>query len=373
LVGAGLCIRSLRNLQKVDPGFEPSELALMSFDLGLNRYDPPRGREFYNELLERVRAFPGVEAAGLALNTPLSGRSPAMSVERLEDYQPGPREHAFADLNIVSPGYFGAMGIPLLQGRDFSSHDTENSAKVVIINEAFGERYWPGQNPLGKRLFQHGPNGGIATEVIGVVRTTNNRRLTDKPRQMFYFPLAQKSELALTLAVRSGVEAATTIHRVRDLVKSLDGQAPVFGVRTMSEQRDASLGLQRMAAVLLTGFGGLALLLAALGIYAVLAYSVRCRTREIGVRMALGAQLADVLNLVMRQGVRLALLGLGLGLAGALGASRLIRSFLFEVKPIDPTTFLGVTILLGAVALAACWLPARQAAKTDPMEALRHD
>ena len=371
LVSAGLCVRSLKKLQQLDPGFEPSRVVLMSFDLGLNNLSQPQAKAFYDQLLERVRTLPGVEAASLGLTTPLSGRSPGMSVERVDDYQAGPREHPVGDFNTVTGDYFRSLGLPMLRGRDFNAADTAGGPPVVIVNEAFARRYWPGQDALGKRIFQHGPDGGTATEVVGVVGTTRSRRLTDAARPAFYFPITQKPDLALTLAVRTGLEPGGTTAQLRALVKSMDANVPVFNVRTLAEQKDGSLSLQRMAATLLGGFGVLALLLAGLGIYGVLAYSVSRRTREIGVRMALGAQVADVLRLVLRQGIELAVLGLVIGLAGAFGATRLLRGFLFEVQPLDPVTFVSVGILLSGVALFACWLPARRAARVDPMVALR--
>jgi ABC-type antimicrobial peptide transport system permease subunit len=197
--------------------------------------------------------------------------------------------------------------------------------------------------------------------------------LTDSPRPALYFPLTQKSDLALSIAVRTGLEPSGTIALLRELVKSLDANVPVFGVRTMAQQKDGSLALQRMAAALLSGFGVLALLLAALGVYGVLAYSVSRRTREIGVRVALGAQIADVLVLVLRQGIRLVTTGVVLGLAGAFAATRLLRGFLYEVQPLDLLTFVTVVVVLAVVAVFACWLPARRAAKVDPMEALRYE
>ncbi|HTH50063.1 MAG TPA: ABC transporter permease [Candidatus Limnocylindria bacterium] len=371
LVSAGLCVRSLKKLQQLDPGFEPSRVVLMSFDLGLNNFSQPQAKAFYDRLLERVRTLPGVEAASLGFTTPLSGSSPGMSVERVDDYQAGPREHPVGDFNIVAGDYFRALGLPMLRGRDFNAADTASGPPVVIVNEAFARRYWPGQDALGKRIFQHGANGGTATEVVGVVGTTRSRRLTDAARPAFYFPFTQKPDLALTLAVRTGLEPTGTIAQLRALVKSLDGNIPVFSVRTLAEQKDGSLSLQRMAATLLGGFGVLALLLAGLGIYGVLAYSVSRRTREIGVRMALGAQVADVLELVLRQGIGLAGVGMGIGLAAAFGVTRLLRGFLYEVQPLDPVTFGSVAVLLAAVALFACWLPARRAARVDPMVALR--
>jgi predicted permease len=373
LVGAGLCLRSLGKLQRVEPGADPSQVVLMSLDLGLNDYSEGRAKDFYLRLLERVRSLPGVEVASLGLVTPLSGRSPAMSVERLEGYQPPPNEHPFAEFNIVAPDYFRTLGLPFLQGRDFSASEPPQGNAVVVVNEAFVQRYWPGQDVVGKRIFQHGPNGGTATEVVGVVRSAPTRALTEAPRPAFYFPLGQKSDSALTLVVRTGLSTGATIPVLRELVRSLDPTLPVFNVRTLAQQKDGSLALQRMAATLLTGFGVLGLFLAALGIYGVIAYSVSRRTREIGVRLALGAQLADVLLLVFRQGLHLVFLGLLLGLAGAFAATRVLRGFLYQVEPTDPVTFALVIAVLVVAALAACWLPARRATKVDPMQALRYE
>jgi macrolide transport system ATP-binding/permease protein len=373
LVSAGLCTRSLQKLQGIDAGFEPSKVVLASFDLGLNNYAAPQAKEFYDRLLERVRTLPGVEAAGLSLVTPLSGSAPGMSVERVEGYQAGPREHAVGEINFVDGDFFRALSVPLLRGRDFTAIDAANSPAVVVINDAFAQRYFSGQDPVGKRIFQHGPDGGTPTEVVGVVETTRSRRLTDQARPAMYFPLTQKPDRALTLSVRTGLDPAATISRLRELVTSLDPNVPIFRLRTLEQQKNGSLSLQRMAATLLGGFGLLALLLAALGIYGVLAYSVSRRTREIGVRMALGAQVADVLRLVLRQGFGLTGIGLLLGLGGAFAATRLLSGFLYEVQPFDPVTFFAVALLLALVAMVACWLPARRAARVHPMTALRNE
>jgi predicted permease len=373
LVSAGLCVRSLNKLQQLDPGTEPSRVVLMSLDLGLNDYSPPQAKAFYSTLLERVRKLPGVEAASLGLITPLSGRAPATSVERVEAYQPGPGQWPFGEFNIITADYFRALGMPLLQGRDFNSADASDGQPVVIVNEAFVHRYLSGQGVLGKRIFQHGPNGGIPTEIIGVVKSTPNRALTESPRPALYFPLTQKSDSALTLLVRTGLSPTGTIALLRELIKSLDPNLPIFNVCTLAQQKDGSLALQRMAATLLSGFSALALFLAALGIYGVIAYSVSRRRREIGVRLALGAQIADVLILVLRQGLHLVVLGLILGLVGALAATRLLRTFLYNVDPTDPLTFAAVVIVLAAAAFVACWMPARQATKVDPIQALRYE
>lgn len=371
LVGAGLCVRSLKKLQRIDPGFEPSKVVLMSFDLRLNNYTPSMAADFYDRLLARVRTLPGVEAASLGMTTPLSGSAPATSLERIQDYLPSAGERPSGEFNIVSEDYFRSLGLRLLAGRDFNGADVPGAPAVAVVDDTFARRYWPGESAVGKRIFQHGAPGGIPTEVVGVVSRTRNRALNQTPRPTMYFPRAQDPKPLFTLAVRTGIEAGGTINMVRDAVKSIDPKVPVIGIRTLAQQKDGSLALQRMAATLLGGFGVLALLLAALGIYGVLAYSVSRRTREIGVRMALGAEMADVLGLVLRQGGALAAAGMITGLLGAIGATRLLKGFLFEVKPLDPMTFGATVLLLSAVAFVACWLPARRAARVDPMVALR--
>ena len=383
LVGAGLCLRSLRKLQAVDPGFEPSRVVVMSFELGLNHYDVPRAADFYERLLERARALPGVEAASVASRTPLSGGGGSVSLTRLDGYQRRPDEIPVAQFNMVTSDYFRTLGVRMLGGRDFRPADTAAAPKVMIVNEAFVRRFWGDQDPLGRMVYLPGMSPGGPTEtpveVVGVVRSMRNRRLADAASPAMYFCAAQgllsaQNHLQVqTLAVRTGLDPSATIPMLRELVKSLDPDVPAFNVRTLAEQKDQSLSLQRLAATLLGSFGALALLLAALGIYGVLAYAVRRRTREIGIRMALGAQMADVLRLVLRQGVALTAAGLVVGFASAVAATRLLSGFLYGVKPLDPLTFAAVILLLALTALLACWLPARRAAKVDPMVAVRYE
>lgn len=373
LVSAGLCVRSLQKIHGVDPGFEPSKVVLLSFDLGLNRFTLAQGREFYDRLLERVRTLPGVEAASLARATPLDANRMMMSLERAEGYENRGRERPFGDLNLVSTDFFRTFNVPLLAGRDFAAADAVPGANTVIVNEAFARRYWPGQNPVGKRLYNgFGDQSGTEVwEVVGVARDVVAHQPQSGPRPTMFRPLVQWPDHALTLAVRTGLEPTTALGTLRSVAQSLDARVPVFGLRTLRQQRDDSVALQRMAATLLSGFGVLALLLAALGIYGVLAYSVGGRTREIGVRMALGAAVPDVIRLVLGQGLGLVVAGMVAGVLGAFGATRLLRSFLFGVEPHDPLTFTAVILVLGAVALLACYLPARRAARVDPIVALR--
>lgn len=373
LVSAGLCVRSLEKLQRIDPGFTRSHVMLTSFDLGLNHYDEGQTRAFYDQLLERTRTLPGVEAAGLVWNTPLAGGSPGMSIDRLEGYEKKAEERPVANFNLVSSGYFRTLRVPLLRGREFDAVDTPASVKVVLVDETFSQRYWPGQDPLGRRLYLPGPRGVEPVEIVGVVGSMRNRRLTDVPRPTMFFPISQRPAGDLTLVLRTGLEPAAAAPLLRDVAKTLDARVPPFHVRTMEQQIAGSLALQRLAAALLSGFGGLALLLATLGIYGVLAYSVSRRTREFGLRVALGAQTTDVLALVLWRGTRLVTVGIAVGLLSALPLTRLLRSLLFEVVPLDPLTFICVVVLLAVVALAACWLPARRAARIDPMVSLRHE
>ena len=374
LVSAGLCVRSLQKLQRVDGNLEPSKVVLMSFDLGLNNFNRTQGVDFYEHLLDRVRTLPGVESASLARATPQDTHRMVMSFDRAEGYEGAAGERPFADMNMVTPGFFHTFNVPLLGGRDFNPGDARGTAITVIVNEAFVRRYWPGQNPVGRRIYNGSLGGGPSPEtweVVGVARDFVSQELQSSPRPTVF--MARWPNYALTLAVRTGLDPAVTIAALRGVVKSLDPNVPAFDVHTLAQQRDGSLALQRMAATLLGGFGLLALMLAALGIYGVLAYSVSRRTREIGVRLALGAQVTDVLRLILKEGLGLTGVGLLLGLAGAFGATRLLQGFLFGVQPLDALTFATTTLLLITVALIACWLPAHRAARVDPMVALRSE
>jgi predicted permease len=363
-------------LEKLDPGFEPAKVALASFDLGLNDYSDARAADFYDLLLERVRALPGVEAASLAAATPLDGNHAGMSIDRIEGYELKPGERsASADVNMISPDFFRTFSVPIIAGREFGSSDTIASPNAVVVNEAFAQRFWPGQTAVGKHLFQRGFQGkpDEAWEVVGVAKSVTSRRLQDRPRPMMFRPVAQWPQKALTLAVRAGLDPSATTATLREVVKALNSNVPMFRLRTMEQQIDGSLAMQRMASALLGGFGILAVLLAALGLYGVLAFSVSRRTREIGVRLALGAQIGNVVGLILRQGFILVAAGLVAGLAGAIALTRLMRGFLFGVTPLDPLTFVAVAGILAVVGLLACWLPARRASKVDPLVALRYE
>ncbi len=375
LVGAGLCLRSFEKLQRVDPGFEPSRVELSSFDLGLNDYSDIKAGQFYQQLLQHALALPGIESAGVASATPLDGNRGGMSIAGLEGYQPKEGERPWADLSTVSPGFFKTLHVAVLKGRDFGPAETATSPKVVIINETLARKYWPDGQAVGKHIVTGGFKSRTTEswEIVGVTRDMVSGRLREAPSPAIFRPMAQSSGKAMTLCVRSGMNAAMVFPAIRGLVQALDANVPVFNARTMEQQKDQTLSLERLATTLLACFGALALLLAALGLYGSLAFLVSRRTREIGVRMALGAQISDVVGMVLRNGLGLAGAGLVLGLAGAVGATRVLRGFLYEVQPLDPLTIGAVTAGLAVVAFAACYLPARRAAKVDPMVALRSE
>ena len=373
LVCAGLCVRSLQNLQRIDAGFDTAKVLVMGLNLSLNGYKEEQGREFYANLLERVSALPGVEAASLARIVPLTGSGMRLSVG-VEGYAPSDDRPINFDMNIVGPRYCATMKLPLVAGREFTANDNAAAAPVVIINEAAAQTYWPNQNPLGKHLMIGAPGQDKPqpVEIIGVAGASRYRSLTESFRPGMLLPAAQNYAPDLSLHVRSAGEPALLIESVRRELRALDPQLPATRIRTLEEHRRNSLYSERVTALLLSAFGGLALLLAALGIYGVMAYAVTQRTREVGIRMALGARAGDVLRLMLRQGAGVIVAGVALGLAGAFAATRLIRTFLYQVSATDPLTFVSAAFLLTVVALPACYLPARRAMKVDPMIALRH-
>jgi predicted permease len=370
LIAAGLIVRSLQSTQMVGPGFEVENRITMSVDLGMQGYDEARGREFYKQLINRVESLPGVRAASYVSALPLN-----LDISVGSIYVEGQPFTSASDLPILPyasawPRYFETMGIPLLEGRDFTTVEDKEESRIVIVNETFARRFWPGQNPIGKRLSSGGPDKP-RFEVIGVVKDGKYGTLGEAPQSFVYFPMAREYNSAVALVVNTNVEPQSMINTIRREVGRLDANLPLYDVKTMSEHMGLSLLLLRAGAWVAGSFALLALLLAGLGIYGVMAYTVSQRTREIGIRMALGAGGGDVMKLVVRQGMWLALIGLLIGLAGALALTRLMSSVLYGVSATDAVAFAGMTLLLGSVMLMACYLPARRAAKVDPMIALR--
>ncbi len=369
LVGAGLCVRSLRNLSAIDTGFDPAKVLVMSVDVGLSGYNRERGLQFYSDLLERVQRLSGVEAVSLATQIALGDGFGATM--RADGYAPRPGEDLGSDFNQIGPDYFGVMQIPLLEGREFGPTDTTTTLPVAIINQTAARRFWPGQSALGRRVIIGRPPYDSTRVVVGVVKDSKYRRLTEEVRPAVFTPFFQSYRGDMTLHVRTTGEPAAMLAAVRREVQALDRSLPLYNTRTLEEQKTRSLYTSRLAAALLTTFGLLALLLAAVGLYGVMAYAVKRRMHEIGIRMALGAQGSDVRRLVMVEGTAIMTIGLLLGLGGALAGTRLVGSFLYGVRPNDPIAFAGAAVLLATVTLLATYLPARHASRIDPLLAIR--
>jgi putative ABC transport system permease protein len=375
LISAGLMMRSFLRLQQVNPGLKAENVLTLRVSLPNAKYDVPEKREdFFKQLLERARALPGVESAGAISYLPLSGAGWGRSLT-VEGYPVLPVGQA-PSINhcVITPDYFRAMGITLLEGRDFLDTDTRNAAKVVIVDERLAREYWPNASPLGKRIRFGPPEDNEPWhEIVGVVGEVKSDSLNRSQRKSVYLPHAQISIGGMALAVRTRSNPESLVTAVRSQVRELDPNQPVTAVRTMSEVLSRSVWQPRLYAILFGVFAAVALLLATVGIYGVMSYAVTQRTHEIGIRMALGAQRADVLRLVIRQGMWLALVGVGIGVLASLGLTRLMQSLLFGVGATDPVTFAGVAALLIAAALIACYIPARRATKVDPMIALRYE
>jgi len=370
LIVSGLFLQSLRRALAFDPGFASQNLLLASLETRGAAMSKEQGQVFYRQLLEQIISLPGVRAASLTGIAPLGGGGQRRSVQ-IEGNEARSNEGLELNCNVVGLDYFNTMGIPLAHGRDFNAQDGEGNPRVVIINEELARRYFTGQSPIGKRLSFDA--GREYVEIIGVARSAKYRQLREEPLPFIYIPLAQEYRSDMTLLVSAVSAPAYLAPALRREIHRLNGDVPVFGVRTMSEQISAALSTDRMIATLLGAFGGIALLLAVVGIYGVVSYAVTKRTREIGVRVALGARGADVLKLVIGQGMKMVVIGMAIGLLMSFALTWLTASLLFGVSATDPLTFAVISALLALVALLACWLPARRATKMDPMIALRHD
>jgi macrolide transport system ATP-binding/permease protein len=369
LITAGLTVRSLRHTECLGPGFDPSRAVTLSVDLGLQGYDEQKGQVFYRQLSQHIRALPGVQAAGLIRSLPLGLEASTTGVYPDGRPEPQAQDMPSAFYENISPGYFAAMGIPLLAGRDFADSDTAKSAGVAIVNETLAQKFWPGENPIGKHL--HSGNTSVL-EVVGLAKNGKYQSLGEIPGLTIYYPLQQVYASNAALVVRTGVDANAAIASARGEVRNLDPTLPVYEAKTLREHMRLSLFPLHVGAVAVGSFAFLAMILAAIGIYGVMAYSVAQRTQEIGIRMALGARASDVWKMVLRQGIILTAVGMLCGLLFALGLSKIVASLLYGVSATDPLTFLLISVLLAVVALLASFLPARRATKVDPVMAIRN-
>jgi putative ABC transport system permease protein len=375
LVGATLLLRSFNRLQRVDPGFNRDGVFTATVALPRAQYATPEKRAgFAERLLEKMRAIPGVGAAALTSDPPLGGSPPFWSFEIAGVAPAAPGVVQDAVVFMTSPGYFQTVEIPLVSGSVYGPEHRADGPQVAVVSQALAQRYWPGRDAVGQRITLGDPadSAGWMT-VVGVVRDVRNEEMGRPSYPQLYLPLAQSPVLSLVVLARTSGDPLALTAAVKAALAELDSGLPLSDVATLDQRVTETLARPRVNAALLCAFAGAALLLAAVGIYGVIAFGVVQRTRELGIRMALGAGASNLLHMVVSQGMRPVLAGVGLGLAGALAGTRLLRGLLFGVAPTDPTTFLVVTAFLLAVALLASYLPARRAARSDPMIALRNE
>ena len=371
LSGASLLLRSFTRVLAVESGFRTENVLTMRVSLPSSRYgEPARSRAFYREVLDRIAALPGVEVAGATTLLPLSGGGSSGTAIIDSPAVPPDQAAPEVDQSAVTPGYFAAMGIPVLGGRVFDARDTETSEPVVVIDETLAQAYWPRGDAVGQRLRLPGTNSPWL-KVIGVVRHVRSRTLEAPSRIQVYWPQSQRTYRSLTLVIRTKVDPRSLAATVRKEIAAVDPEQPAYNIRTMTEWAAGSVALRRLGTLLLAAFSGVAVMLAVIGVYGAMACWVERRTHEIGLRMAVGARETQVLGLILRKGMLLAAIGVAFGLVGSLATNRLMASLLYEVTPADPLTLVVGPVVIGAVALAACWLPARRAARIDPMVALR--
>ena len=386
LVGATLFLRSFIAAQSLSPGFDADRLVTASMDMFPSGYSGERYRDFQRRVLESVRALPGVDSAAFGSRIPLGFGGNNSTTVAVDGYSPRENEEIVITYTTVSAGYFKTMGIPIRAGREYDETDTATSARTLVINESMARRYWPDGNAVGK-IVRFGPN---ANEVIGVVADTKHNSINERPLAQLFIPMARSEVSTLRLFVRAGGDPAldpTTqsprrgdpgplVAEIRNAIRTLDPSLPVYDARTLTEHMQGAVFAQRMAADLLGAMGVLALLLAAIGLYGVMAYVVSQRTQEMGIRLALGASPSSLLNMVVGQGMKLTVIGLVIGLAialGAFGSIGAVRTLLPGISPLDPITFISVPLTLASIALLATWIPARRAGRVDPLVALRVD
>jgi putative ABC transport system permease protein len=377
LIAAALVLKSFARMQSLQLGYEPRGLLSARLELPFKSYSTrDKVVTFANALLDRVRTLPGVESAGIGSNSPLMGGWQTEFV-REGVAHPAPGQMPTADLEIVAGDYFATFKAPLLRGRTFNARDTKDSPRVVMIDQALAEQYFPSEDPIGKCISVDVGNdeeGYVMSEIIGVVARMRFHAIDEMaPLPVVYCSMAQAQRNSLDLFVRAGSGLSSLEKPIRDIVSSLDPAQPVFDVRPMRDRVQETWGTQRLLSFLFSVFAGLALTLATIGLYGLLAYTTLRRVREIGVRLALGARPAQIRTLILSQGMQLFVIGSGIGVISAVILSRALRRVLFDVQGADPAVYLAVGALLFGATLLACWIPARRASRVDPMVALRMD
>jgi putative ABC transport system permease protein len=366
-VGATLLMQSLRKIRTTSPGFSTTRVLATWIPLNAAGYDAPRAKTFQDELIQRVRALPGVEAAAYARIVPLGYISFSSTPIAVDGYEPQPNEQPTADYNEVSSDYFATMGIPLVSGREFTRADDENAQRIAVVNQTMVARYWRGQDPIGQRLQVK----GNWVQVVGVVKDSKYYSMDETPRPFFYVPLRQYFDIEPDIHIRTTQPLQTIQAALLREVRALDPNLAPYEVITLQEQVDRSTSHEFVAVTLVVLFAGFALLLAGIGLYGVMSYTVSQSTRELGLRMALGASTSKVLRLVLSRGLLLTTTGITIGFALALLLTRLLGNLLYQVSPRDPLAFAAAFAVMTLASLAACFLPAWRAARTDPMRALR--
>ena len=376
LVSAGLLIRSLIRLQDVNPGFDPHNVMTASLDLPDAKYSDPKKAEFFRELIPQLQAIPGVQSAAAVFPLPMSGDEIRTSFQ-IQGRPVAKSDEAHTSVRCVTPNYFTTMRIPLLRGREFTDRDEASTTPVIIVNQAFAQQFFPGEDPVGKHIQAGISNSGPGTapmrEIVGVVGNVKFEDLTAEFSPESYIPYGQLQFGSITIVVRSSKDPEGLAKPIASAVQTLDKDLPTYAHKTVEQYLDGTIAVPRFNTFLLAIFAGLAMVLTAVGLYGVISYTVSQRTHEIGIRMALGAQPGDMMRLVVGQGMRLALLGVGVGLVAALGLTRFLSSLLFGVSSTDPASFAAVVVMLFAVVLLACYIPARRAMRVDPMVALRYE
>jgi putative ABC transport system permease protein len=370
LLGAGLLLKSFVRLRGVDPGFRPDRILTFTIDLGRSKYPDAASRSaFFEQIIERVRALPGVEAVGADGMLPFSGTMMSSSLE-VEGRPVAEDQWSFVQVAIVNSEYFKTLGIPLLRGRGLLDSDREGAPVVAVVNEQFVREHLRGEDPLGKRLMTYGDDWRTIVGVVGNVRTGG---LDSQPAPVAYISYLEAGCGGMSLAVWTADNPQRLAAAVRARVRSVDPDLPVYSMLTMEQRLSGSLGRRRLNMLLLASFSGLALALAAVEIYGVVAYLVTERTHEIGIRLVLGASPQSVLLMILRRGLLWVGLGMLVGFLGSIGLRRVIASELYGITPSDPATFVLVALVLTGVAMMACWFPARRATTVDPAVALRHE